>query len=250
MTRLRIASDLHNEFGPLRLSAEPACDVLVLAGDVNLGAAAMEDAADYGDELDAPVIVVAGNHEHYNREISKNLVTLSAASNAAVRFLENASAVVAGVRFLGCTLWTDYALTGDPMAARLVCVRAMNDHRLIRFGADRWHPAHAATAHAASVSWLRRRLDEPFAGPTVVVTHHAPTRRSISGRYVDAMINAAYASNLDDLVEASSAALWVHGHTHHSADYRIGWTRVVCNPRGYAPNDLNAGFDPDLVVEI
>lgn len=61
---------------------------------------------------------------------------------------------------------------------------------------------------------------------------------------------AGDASNLDDLVEASGAVLWVHGHTHASCDYRIGRTRVVCNPRGYHPDGLNSDFDPDFIVEV
>ena len=27
--------------------------------------------------------------------------------------------------------------------------------------------------------------------------------------------------------------LWVHGHTHDSFDYVLGWTQVVVNPYGY-----------------
>jgi Icc-related predicted phosphoesterase len=44
--------------------------------------------------------------------------------------------------------------------------------------------------------------------------------------------------------------LWVHGHTHDSVDLDIAGTRVVCNPRGYAPDDLNPEFQPGLVVEV
>ena len=58
------------------------------------------------------------------------------------------------------------------------------------------------------------------------------------------------ASNLDEIVENSGAALWLHGHTHVSQDYWIGSTRVVCNPRGYAGYELNPDFDPNLVVAV
>lgn len=66
--------------------------------------------------------------------------------------------------------------------------------------------------------------------------------------YVDAAA-AAYASNLDDMVAGSGAALWVHGHTHHCVDYRLGGTRVVSYQRGY-PNEPVGGFKPGLVVEL
>ncbi|WP_064710025.1 hypothetical protein [Rhizobium bangladeshense] len=43
-------------------------------------------------------------------------------------------------------------------------------------------------------------------------------------------------------------ALWVHGNIHQKANYRIGETRVIANPRSY-PGE-GTGFDPLLVVEI
>ena len=58
------------------------------------------------------------------------------------------------------------------------------------------------------------------------------------------------ASHHDKMVENSGASLWIHGHTHASCDYLIGKTRVLCNPRGYAPDDLNPCFDPYLIVTI
>lgn len=60
-------------------------------------------------------------------------------------------------------------------------------------------------------------------------------------------VAAAYASALDRLVEGSGAAVWVHGHTHHCVDYRVGRTRVVSNQRGY-PGEAVNGFAPDLVI--
>lgn len=44
--------------------------------------------------------------------------------------------------------------------------------------------------------------------------------------------------------------LWVHGHMHNSVDYRVGATRVVTNPRGYAGHEINPNFNPQLVIEI
>jgi hypothetical protein len=46
-----------------------------------------------------------------------------------------------------------------------------------------------------------------------------------------------------------SVSLWIHGHTHESFDYVVNSTRVVCNPRGYAPMELNEAFDPVLTVD-
>jgi Icc-related predicted phosphoesterase len=62
-------------------------------------------------------------------------------------------------------------------------------------------------------------------------------------------LSAAYASDLDQFVENSQVALWIHGHIHEQQDYTIGATQVVCNPRGY-PDEPNGDFIPDFVVEI
>ena len=83
----------------------------------------------------------------------------------------------------------------------------------------------------------------------MVITHHAPSIGSVPRDFHRNPVSAAYASNLDELVEQSGAALWVHGHLHSQSDYRIGNTRVVCNPRGY-PDERNPAFVPDLVIEI
>jgi Icc-related predicted phosphoesterase len=66
----------------------------------------------------------------------------------------------------------------------------------------------------------------------------------------DDPVCAAYASDLDAFIEQAQPQLWVHGHIHSSRDYRVGRTRVVCNPRGYVPFEPNAGFDPALVIEL
>ena len=99
---------------------------------------------------------------------------------------------------------------------------------------------------------LRSALQAPHDGPTVVVTHHAPCTGSIHPKYADSPITPAFVSDLDELVEASGAALWIHGHVHDSYDYRVGNTRVLCNPRGYGKEGVNENrrFDPALTVTV
>ena len=49
-------------------------------------------------------------------------------------------------------------------------------------------------------------------------------------------------------------ALWVHGHTHTSHDYRVGRCRIVCNPRGYQTATMalpeNRAFRGDRVLTL
>ncbi len=92
-------------------------------------------------------------------------------------------------------------------------------------------------------------LAESFSGSTVVVTHHAPSVRSNYPRFRGSRISTAFYSHLENLIEKTQPDLWVHGHMHNSSDYRIGKTRVVCNPCGYSEGE-NEGWDPERMVEV
>ncbi len=260
MTKIRVLSDLHLEFAPLAL--EPIGeDVLALVGDAGVYTDGAVWAVEYARRSGVPVVMVAGNHEFYrNRQhpthtVESTLVALRAAaagSAGLLTFLDNDLASVAGVVFVGCTLWTDFMLSDDPTLSMLRADRMMNDHRVIYDEEGQFTPERSRRLHEWSVGLLRERLPLRYlsGAPLVILTHHLPSARSIHERYAGDPLNAAYASNLDELVAASGAALWCHGHTHSSADYMIGDTRVLCNPRGYAPRDVNPAFDPGLVVGV
>jgi Icc-related predicted phosphoesterase len=107
-----------------------------------------------------------------------------------------------------------------------------------------------ASFHAHSLRWLREQLDSTAKPPTVVVTHHAPSGRSLDPAEAGELISAAYASNLENLIATTHASLWIHGHVHRQADYHVGETRVISNPHGYPNVPRPAGFNPELVVEL
>jgi len=203
------------------------------------------------------VLYVAGNHEFYGSSIdgaAGELSRLCAGTN--VHVLDRGEVVIGGVRFLGATLWSDYRLFGDAAAnaaAKAEASRLLRDFSRIRArDADPalFTPEDAAALFDRDARWLDERLSAPHAGPTVVVTHHAPSRRSIHARFADSLLNACFVSDAEHLL--GRAALWVHGHTHDSFDYTARGTRVVCNPRGYAKDGVNENraFDPDLRIEV
>ncbi len=259
MTKLLVMSDLHIEFGALSVPKVDA-DVAVLAGDIHIGSEASRWASRLSRTLGMPVVLIAGNHEFYGSRgrpghdygrIIAALRANAAAGPGHVAFLERETAVVGGVRFIGCTLWTDFEVYGDAKEAMRQAEKDMNDFLIIasRSG-NRFTPQDARDEFLAALQFLVAELAKPFAGPTVVVTHHLPSLKSVAPEYEGDVLNAAYASNLDAFVEASGASLWLHGHTHSSCDYTIGATRVLCNPRGYHDFALNPRFDPALVVKI
>ena len=248
--RIHLLSDLHLELAPF----EPppvAADVVVVAGDLHPGLRGLEWAARCWP--DRPVVFVPGNHEFYGhahprlvRELEARAATLS----PDVHVLSDRSAIVGGVRFLGATLWTDFELLGDPARSAAAAREQMTDFERVRVepNGSRCQPHDTVTWHQRSVAWLRESLADGAPVPTVVVTHHAPSARSLNPLYTDP-VAAAYASHLDELVAASGARYWLHGHTHYSVDYTLGATRVVSNQRGY-PDELVGHFDPALVLEL
>jgi Icc-related predicted phosphoesterase len=168
-----------------------------------------------------------------------------------VRFLENDAAEIDGVVFLGCTLWTDFTLFGDPPSAMQEAETLMNDYRLIRVSPSyrRLRPADTLLMNAKSTAWLKQAIGEHQGKPLVVVTHHAPSMLSVQEQYKEDVVSAAFASPLDALVSSSHAKFRLHGHVHKAARYAIGQTQMLCNPRGY-PDETNTGFDAALIVEL
>jgi len=238
--KIQIASDLHLEHlarsfpGETLIRPAHPADVLVLAGDV---AQASNAIALFGN-WPVPVLYVLGNHEAYGGCMESVREELTAASRGtSVRVLEREVADFGGVRFLGCTLWTDYRLRSNRTQRQLMehAGLRINDHRLIRTrSGELFSPEHALREHEISRTWLASELSRFYDGKTVVITHHAPHPLSVHPRYAGDPTNAAFASDLTELLQL--ADIWLHGHVHDSFDYKVAGCRVVANPRGYVRN--------------
>ncbi|MFZ2160815.1 MAG: metallophosphoesterase [Sideroxyarcus sp.] len=249
--RIHVLSDLHLEIAAWQ--PQPVeCDVVVLAGDIGNHVRGIEWARYmWPDKI---ILYVPGNHEFYWHERMETLQQMRAvARELGVHLLDTNEVVIAGVRFLGSTLWTDFNLFGEELKKTAMAEgkKYLNDFRLIRERDRVFSPARSVQLHKASRKWLTAKLQQPFPGKTVVITHHLPSMQSVAERYKTTLTSACFASHLDDLMGAS--ALWIHGHTHDSFDYVLHGTRVVCNPRGYCRNPgkpENLKFNPALVVEV
>lgn len=76
-------------------------------------------------------------------------------------------------RLLCCTLWTDFALTGDPEAAMVRAAIVMPDYgRIRRLDGDLITPGDTVEIHRDHLDWLSRETAKLWAGQTVIVTHH------------------------------------------------------------------------------
>jgi predicted phosphodiesterase len=275
--KIRVLSDLHLENDTPEIIPHADADLVVLAGDIHNHAEGLRWAAETFDET-VPVVYVPGNHEYYDGELGALEAAMrdAAASIDNLHYLNNATLVDprGAWRVLGTTLWTDFDLYGTDEETRATSIgaaeRVMLDYRgLIQVtwtagneaNADTLQdntprnltPADTLALHRHARGWLEGELAKPFAGKTIVVTHHAPHRRSLAERYADDPVSAGFVNDLPSLVR-EPVALWVHGHTHTAFDYVENGTRVVCNPRGYLDRRTraleNAAFAWTKVVEI
>ena len=282
MLRLFPISDLHLERRRPDLIPRPTdpFDLLVCAGDLwegkpEQGLAVIRELAG-----NRPIVLVPGNHERYAptgdprtapellAALEAEVARLNAAGGAPIHLLQcGRSVVIAGVRFVGATLWSDWSLAGrwlaeddpvrpdDPVAyaaARMTDpVTGSREYRgsIRKADGSAWSPSDAMAAHALDKAALLAALAAPHPGATVAVTHHPPSPLAADA-YRDApgvpwWVPAFYASTvLDDLPQAHRPALWISGHFHAGHDMRVGATRWLANPVE------GVTFSPDRIIAV
>ena len=248
--RIRILSDLHREFGPTDIP-RLAADLIVLAGDISTKLNGLGWMKDFCGDI--PTAFVCGNHEFYGDKLPRVRERIQeATAETNIHALENAFFAVGDWFVYGCTLWTDMALLGDWQQGAAEAATWMNDYKRVRNSAKgykRLTPAETRKLHLMSVESMRRFFESHDPRKTVIVTHHAPSIRSLPPKRRTEIESCAYASNLDTFIEEHQPSLWIHGHIHHNNDYTIGSTRIVANPQGY-PMEVNRKFIPDLVLDV
>ncbi|WFU88688.1 metallophosphoesterase [Rhizobium sp. CC1099] len=254
--KIWIVSDLHLEFGrPFRQTPPDGTDVLVCAGDLltrGIVPSISWLATNIAEAI--PVVFTAGNHDYYGASMQESIRDARALADRHpnIHFLENEAVNIGDARFVGGTLWSDFrVLGGDPEVAMAAAQAGMNDYRRIKFEKlpyRKFRPIHAYRKHQETRNFLASELRDGQGRKMVVVSHHAPSLRSIDPEFQNDPLSACYASDLESLIVETRPALWVHGHVHRHNDYMIGESRVISNPRGYPGEATN--FDPAFTVEM
>jgi predicted phosphodiesterase len=285
--KVQLLSDLHLERYPDYMPELAAdADVLVLAGDIGsyqAGSCLHDDA--FGLERFSPVrgevpastvFFVPGNHEYDGLDFDATHARLrDCCERLGITWLDRRVVLSGGVRFIGTTLWTDFDALAIAQAPRAGAGPQSRDSSMTRLLREREKAFRAADFYlrknttvrggepmlAAQLrevaldcqAWLRNALSQAHDGPTVVVTHFAPSLRSADPRYGLTPGTAGFCNALDDLL--IGADIWMHGHLHCPSDYvqrHVGTRhcRVVANPRGYASKGEQTLFREQFCVEI
>ena len=280
--KIQLLSDLHLEAHPY-FEPEPAAaaEVLVLAGDIG----SYQEGGQLTDQTfglerfsplpqfagwPTPVLFVPGNHEYDAQDFDAAHARLrTVCDRLGIAWLERETLVLHGVRFVGTTLWSDFDALADhegstDLARRLKqrdkAFRAANFYLRKTGGTRHAEPFVAESVRAQALlcqQWLREALAQPHSGPTVAVTHFAPSLRSADPRYGLVPGTAGFCNALDDLLPL--ARLWLHGHLHAHSDYTVAGTdgqgapwqcRVVANPLGYARKGEQALFQAQCCISV
>ena len=256
--RLQILSDLHIEHGTAIPPLAPDVDVMVMAGDFAPASMRRTGEAAAAWRRAKHILYVPGNHEYYGANIAtaQQMLALDCEKHG-LTLLDPGAVTLSGVRFIGATLWTDFRLDGNAreMSAHAAAGSGLNDFRgTIRGLARPGHPFttwEAAHRHRQERAFIESELAAARAAgqEAVVITHHAPSPRSVHPKYRGDPLNAGFASNLEDVIVEHQPALWIHGHMHDAVDVRLGMTRILANPHGYSEIEA-ADFRPALVVDL
>lgn len=280
MTKLTVVSDIHLEFSEIDI--KPSADILILSGDILVANVLNDFPEDYPlypvvssrhmqsirfrnflrscSEDFKHVIYVAGNHEFYYGSWNRTLTILKdeCSKYSNIHFLENSTVDIDNLLFVGATLWSNFNKS-DPLSM-ITCSgpKGLNDFQRIRNeqkSYSRLKPDDVISRHRRTLDYFETVISNaPKDKKVVVVTHHAPSFSSISESFKDDYyINGAYASDLSDFIlNHPNICLWTHGHIHSISDYKIGDTRVICNPRGYVSySEVEmTHWNPNLLIEL
>lgn len=248
--KIKLLSDLHLEFYKDKVLgfdylASRDEDVLVLAGDIAVGANRVLETIDlflnYGHKK---IVYVPGNHEFYGSSYTETMLDLE----EGFRHYDNAfmlnssnSVVIDDVAFFGGTLWTNF--NEDPVSETLGG-RMISDFKVIE-GFKTKLAKHLYYTDLVSIERNYRKYETL---KKVVVTHFLPCRQVIHEKYLGNILNDYFANNLGLWIETLENTTWLFGHTHDCVDQLLGSTRLVCNPHGY-PGEYN-DFKDQKIIEV
>jgi Icc-related predicted phosphoesterase len=230
--KIRLLSDIHHEFyEDQRLYSNKGEDVLVVAGDLNVGHDRCWSALKQFAEHTEHVVYVPGNHEYYHQsmvQFDDYMRRFSTSTN--IHFLNPGSTKIGDVAFIGACLWTNF---GDDRFNQIVCAQRINDFRIIKgFSGD-----ICTQLYNEHIAYIKHQY-EAVKGKKVIVTHFLPDRACIAPQYRGPdVINHYFANNLGDWISDLTDTTWLFGHTHDNVDIVIGDTRVIANPYGYNRNE-------------
>lgn len=232
-----LASDTHldelkNPILDCVIKPDQYCDYIILAGDIGEKFSHIDWLKHYSKEC--KVLYIPGNHCMYRDRLYRKEEKLrEKLQGYDVQILNQHYIEHDDYVIIGATMWSDFALYPDRVReAKMDYDATMKDKKLIKTLSCRRFISNLSQIESHKHQhWIKNTLDKFKHKKCIIVTHHAPSIKSLSSDLYGHIDAACYANNLDKFIlEHPQIKVWCHGHNHESADYYIGGTRVICNP--------------------
>ena len=239
MPRFGLISDLHHEHEQLpRLNTE-GLDALLVLGDVLTGGGdrnALDVLASM--PIACPIVFVPGNHEFEFLPISEAVDQLRARATlySDIHVLYNSSIVMAGVEFIGTTLWSAMDFSRSPPNTEERIQNTFRDFKVSRPDGSKLTVSEVRQEHHVALAYLKHALGQPKTCPRFVLTHFPPHEGSIVPQFKGNAFQPWFSNSLSPELMVLADG-WMHGHTHHNFDYLVRHqgqsTHVRCNASGF-----------------
>lgn len=252
--KIQFASDLHLEFrdnsrwlkdNPLI----PVGDILLLAGDIGyLGDDnySKHPFWNWCAENFKETIVIPGNHELYSYYDINNLTEgweLTIRDN--VRVVYNKVLHYGDIDIVCSTLWAEI-----PLREAYFTEKGVSDFRRIKDGERFLSWERFNEEHRKCVDFITKSLTDSKAKTKIVVTHHVPSFQLMAKEFKGSMINGAFTSNLDKMIEKQPIDYWIYGHSHRNIEAEIEGTIMLTNQLGYVFAKEHADFKRNKCIDL
>jgi len=212
-------------------------DVINIAGDISNCNEITFIVLDWLKEnTSSQVIFVPGNHDFYNRNYQQTIELYSKKYNDKIKFLYNNKIKIADWTFLGTTLWTDlsFKYKHNIELGKNIANKRMNDYKYIKYEDNYFTPNNCIFENKKAINYIISDVTNNKDDKYIIITHHAPSAKSISKEYTYDITNHCYVNNYGILInKLDNIKYFIHGHIHSSSNYKIGNCHVICNPFGY-----------------
>lgn len=244
-------SDLHLEFekNPEHsIRYIPNGDLLLLAGDIftpwdkslfhsDLVRGFFSEITEKFDQ----VILIAGNHEHYNGRFieTDDKIRSIVRDFENIKFLNDEFFQYGDILIFGSTFWTDFR---DSHPEIMWDVRRnMNDFSQILYSVDAGRKVKLVPADLVNANHYAREQYNKFLQiiseqnlKGIVLSHHHPSFDCVMNEYRMKTLSYAFANTgLDDILYDGPKHIWVCGHMHKRDVVSVGKTNIYTNARGY-----------------
>lgn len=251
--KIQYCSDLHLEFRENKnylnqFPLKPEAEILLLAGDIVLFKAIKEhdDFFSFCSDNFETTYWIPGNHEYYHYDLADVKELLYEKIRENVFLLNNQTIAYKNVDLVFSTLWSHI-----PPQFEWEVQKNVNDFYQIKNRGNKFTATDFNGLHNQDFEFLKTALAKPPNKPRIVVTHHVPTLMHYPAQYRHSEISSAFATELYDFIESSSAAYWIYGHHHcNTPAFKIGNTTMLTNQLGYVQQNEHQLFNPAAIITV